>query len=788
MHAMPRVRMLLSIPVLALMLLGCSTRAAALLDAAEVLDAPQHDDDDARVDAPPPDAGTRYTALVDPRIGTAGPGKNINCFPGAILPWGMVSASPDTTPSSGSPATGNHAAGYLAEDDLIQGFSHTRLQGTSTPDLGSVLLMPAVGPLASLIGEKGYRSSYDRASEQAEPGYYAVTLERPHVRAELTATRRGAHHRYTFLAAPADGVGEVVLDLGHALLNVPLLDGELHVDGPTVEGYTVPAGRFSGPSQGGLRTYFSIRFDPAPIAVSTWHDGVVDGTLARSGRKIGAVLSFAVAAGTQVHARVGISYVDVAGARGNREAELGQLDFEATRRAASDAWERELDAVRFEGGSSAQRTVMATALYHSFVVPSLVTDVDGRYRGYDNAIHTAGFDYHTNFSMWDTYRTVHPLLALVRRDQQRHLTRSLIQMAREGGYYPRWSMGHGYPNITAGSPADIVVAESYLRGVDGFDASEALDLMLEEIDHPPPPGHPHSGREGLAAYLAHGYVPVGTQVPGVGPRVVVRTLEYSIADAAIANLARALGRDADAARASQWAKSYATLWDPSTAVFRGRNADGSWYSPFDAFNDNGDLYYGANALQYAWLVPHDMPGLVALHGSPELFVERLSSFFEQAAIAFSAGQRSRYYTHENEPDLHAMYLFLAAGRPDLTQRWVEWATTQFYSTARDGLPGNEDAGTLSAWYVLSALGLYPVTSTDLWLIGRPQFRRVTLAVAGGPLVIEAPDASPTRPYVRNVTLNGTPLPHPWIHHSALAAGGTLHFDMSDHPAPWGTTW
>jgi len=764
-----------------LLLVGLSACSdpAAVLDASAP-DAPRPDD------AAAPDAGPRYTALVDPLIGTAGPSKNINCFPGAILPWGMVSASPDTMPSSGTPATGNHAAGYLSEDDLILGFSHTRLQGTSTPDLGSVLLVPAVGDPVSLITEAGYRSPYDRASEQAEPGYYAVTLQRPDVRAELTATRRGAHHRYTFLSAPADGVGQVVLDLGHALLNVPVLDGELHVDGAVIEGFAVPSGRFSGPSQGGLRTYFSIRFDPPPIAVVTWRDSVVDGTTSRSGRKIGAVVSFAVAAGAEVHARVGISYVDVAGARGNREAELAQLDFEATRRAASDAWQRELESVSFEGGSDAQRTIMATALYHSFVVPTLVTDVDGRYRGYDNAIHTASFDYHTNFSMWDTYRTVHPLLALVRRDQQRNLTRSLIQMAREGGYYPRWSMGHGYPNITAGSPADIVVAESYLRGVDGFDAGEALDLMLKEIDDPPPAGHPHSGREGLASYLANGYVPVGTQVPGVGARVVVRTLEYNIADGAIANLARALGRDADAARASAWASSYATLWDPSTAVFRGKNPDGSWYAPFDAFNDSGDLYYGANALQYAWLVPHDMLGLVALHGSPEVMAQRLSEFFEQAAIAFAAGQRSRYYTHENEPDLHAMYLFLAAGRPDLTQRWVEWASTLFYSTARDGLPGNEDAGTLSAWYVLSAIGLYPVTSTDIWLIGRPQFPRVTLSVAGGALVIEAPDAGPDRPYVQSVTFDGAPLEHPWIRHAALAAGGVLHFEMSNQPGDWGT--
>jgi predicted alpha-1,2-mannosidase len=682
------------------------------------------------VDAAPPDAAwARYTELVDPFIGTTGASKNQNCFPGAVLPWGMVAVSPDTRPASGGIPTQNHAAGYLGEDELVVGFTHNRLQGTSTPDLGSVLVMPAVGEPATLVSEEGYRSPHDKSSEVAEPGYYAVTLTRPDVRAELTATRRAALHRYSFQGT---NDARVVVDLGHAMVDVNVADAAFTVDGATIEGFTQPSGRFSGPSPGGLRVYFSLRFEPAPVAVE------------QTGRV--AVASFAAG---EVLVSVGLSYVDVAGARANREVELGAQDFETIRAAASDAWQDELTAVRFEGGSEAERTIMATALYHSFVVPTQVTDVDGRYRGYDNAIHTADFDYHTNFSMWDTYRTVHPLLSLVRPDRQRDLTRSLIQMAREGGYYPRWSMGHGYPNITAGSPGAIVVAESILRGADGLDANEALDLMFKEIDSPPPPGHGHSGREGLAHYLSHGYVPVGTQVPGVGPRVVVRTLEYHIADLAIANLARALGRDEDATRAQAWADGYTTLWDPSFAVFRGRFADGSWWgAPFDPFTDHGDLYYGANARQYAWLVPQDPHGFVALHGTPEIFAARLDEFFTAAEAALAAGQRSKHYTHENEPDIHAMYLFLAAGRPDLAQKWIRWAAQRFYAPARDGLPGNEDAGTLSAWYVLSAIGLFPVTSTDVWWIGRPAFPRTVLRVAGGDLVIEAPGAGVDKPYVQ----------------------------------------
>jgi predicted alpha-1,2-mannosidase len=271
----------------------------------------------------------------------------------------------------------------------------------------------------------------------------------------------------------------------------------------------------------------------------------------------------------------------------------------------------------------------------------------------------------------------------------------------------------------------------------------------------------------------------------VAPRVVVRSLEYNIADGAIANMARALGRTHDEQRARTWSQSYKTLWDANLGVFRGRNADGSWFGPSDEFNNNGDVYYGANAIQYSWLAPHDMFGLLALHGSRDTFIGRLTRFFEEAKKQLDAGQGSRFYTHNDEPDVHAMYLFLAGGRPDLTQRWVEWASQQFYGTGRDGLSGNEDAGTLSAWYALSAIGLYPVTATDVWLIGRPAFPRIALAVGSAKLVIEAPDASPERPYVRSVTLDGQPLVHPWLRHEQIANGGHLRFEMSAEPQEWG---
>jgi predicted alpha-1,2-mannosidase len=275
-------------------------------------------------------------------------------------------------------------------------------------------------------------------------------------------------------------------------------------------------------------------------------------------------------------------------------------------------------------------------------------------------------------------------------------------------------------------------------------------------------------------------------VPGVGARVIVRSLEYNVADAAIAALARALGRTSDAARAAAWSQSYKTIWDPTTNVFRGRNKDGSWVTPFDPLNSDEGLYYGANALQYSWLVPQDMLGLRALHGSPDKLVAHLTTFFEEAEAAITNGQAQKWYIHGNEPDIHSMYLFLAGGRPDLTQKWVDWAARRFYSTARDGLPGNEDAGALSAWYVLSAIGLYPVTATSVWLVGRPQFPHTELTVGDKTVVIDAPGAGPGRFYVENVTWNGVALAHPWLQHADVAKGGTLKFQMSDQPGTWGT--
>lgn len=753
-------------------------------------DPPPETDAGGPTDAGPPatDAGPDLRLdregadLVDPFIGTGSIAFfSANCFPGAVRPFGMVSASPDTQTETGA-AWFDHAAGYHYDDDLLQGFSHHRLQGTSTPDLGTVLLTPAAGDAASLVDPAARLHRFAKDDEEASPGYYALRLDELGVRAELTATTRAAHHRYTFDAAVEQP--RVVLDLGHSLLRSEITAASVDVTGVAqIEGTATVSGRASSNAPGGMTSHFYLEVRPTPTAIGTFGGGAYDeATSARTGTDVGAVLSFEPGVG-EVEIRIGLSWVDIDGARGNLAAEIPEWTFDTVRSDARAAWESQLGRVRFEGGSGAEREIMATALYHSFIVPNVYQDVDQRYRGLDGEVHTADFAYHSNFSMWDTYRTVHPLLALADPDRQLDMARSLMRMGEDGGYVPRWPMGHAYTNITVGSPADIVLAESVLMGL-ALDGDAVLDMLLRHADAPVPGAHPFGGRDAMASYLSLGWVPADET-----GRSVSRTLENVVSDGAIARLARSVGRDAVADDFEARARNYENLWDPELRVFRGRNADGSWAEPFDpiAYQSLG-LFYGTNALQYGWHTPHDPLGLVGLFGSPEAMEADLLAFFEQGREELEnpgplwGVAPNFYYNHANEPDVHAAYLFHAVGRPDLAQEWADWIARSWYSDDPAGIRGNEDAGTLSAWYVLTQLGLFPMHGTGRWWIGRPAFDRAELAVANGTLVIERVGSGV---YVESVSIDGAPLTQPWVEHATLAAGPTIVFTMSETPGAFG---
>ena len=764
-----------------------TTEDAALPDDAAV---PDDTPDIAEVDAGPV-VPERMVDLVRPLVATGGIGFGVGSgVPGPKAPFGMIHPSPDGTGEMGIPPY--HCGGYHASDDTILGFSQTHLYGVGIPDYGFIPLMPTAGPLdASMTAEGAYASAFAKEDEEAHPAYYGVTLADHGVLAELTATTRAAHHRYTFPPGVPAGERLVVMDLAHAAPDCSVSDGALVVSegGAALEGWVRGVGGFTG-RYGGLPVYFVARFDRPPQAWATWAgEDFGPGVGAREGADTGALLAFDGAEVVEV--QIAISFVDVDGARANLDAEMPAWDFDGTRQATEDAWEQELSVVRVEGGTPDERSILATALYHAFMMPNVFTDTDGAYRGFDKEVHQAeGFVYYSDFSMWDTYRTEHPLLALLQPARARDMMVSLLTMAEQGGGLPKWPQGIGYTGCMVGSPAHIVLADAYLRGVTGFDAHAALAQMAIEASGQLPPGTSAPRRSGIEAYLAKGYVDIEASGGSVA-----RTMEYAIADFAISRLAEALGEYDQAALFGPRGANYRNLWDAETAFFRGRHADGSWADLDPLVWES--YYTEGTAWQYLWLAPHDIDGLVDLFGSPEALVAKLETFFDEGRAELEYRRAHvedepvlqvlppEYYWHGNEPDIHAAYIFARAGRPELTQRWVRWIAETLYGTGPDGIAGNDDCGTLSAWYVWSAMGLYPIAGDDLYLVGAPLFPHIEADLADGTLVVDAPGASAANPYVQSVTVDGAPLDEPWFRHALISGGATLVFEMGPEPSAWG---
>jgi predicted alpha-1,2-mannosidase len=418
-------------------------------------------------------------------------------------------------------------------------------------------------------------------------------------------------------------------------------------------------------------------------------------------------------------------------------------------------------------------------------MPTVFNDANGEYLGFDRQVHrTTDFRYFTDLSLWDTFRTTHPLYTLTAPKDQRDMVVSLIKMLEQGGWLPRWPSGHGYSNSMLGTPADIVIAESYLKGIRDFDVEKAYQAMQRTALAPTPPGAAFSGREGVEHYLQHGYCPSGLMEESVA-----RTLEFAWADSAIANLAEALGHREDAELFRKHSQFYRNLWNPATQYFQPRDVEGKFFEPFKPllltyFDRKGEFtkdYVEGSALQWRWGAPYDTEGMIALFKSREYFVGELNGFFARSSPAMGRWNPGPYYWHGNQPDIHAAYLFNDAGRPDLTQKWVRWILDNKYGDGYDGLDGNDDGGTLSAWYVLSALGLYPVAGSDTYQLGAPLFEKAEVRLKGEPLVIAAENYLAANRYVQKVWLNHQPLDRPWIKHSEIQDGGVLRFEMSAGP-------
>ncbi|WP_422513714.1 GH92 family glycosyl hydrolase [Sphingomonas sp. 3-13AW] len=730
---------------------------------------------------------------VDPRIGTGGEGHT---FPGAVAPFGMVQLSPDTDTGCEIRECYPHAAGYRYDDPTIQGFSHTHFSGSGHSDLGDFLVMPVSGDVVPLEpGDpkqpgSGYRSRFSHADEVAQPGYYAVTLTDPRVRAEMTAGTRVGVHRYTFAK---DKAAHLLLDLRSSLYNYPgkILWSSLRMrpDG------TMTGSRTTRGWAAGRQLYFAMRFS-APVKdhafVSTEKDVKYKGFQApgrgsdavaeRSGQALVARLDFGNL-DAPLEVTVAISSVDEAGAIANLESESG--GFEAVRSATRGAWEKALSAVEIEAPEPMRRNLY-TALYHTLIAPSVAGDVDGRYRGPDNAVHKAeGFTFRSTFSLWDTFRAEHPLLTLVAPEKANSdMIRSLIasQKVSPDGILPVWQFQGRETWTMIGYHAVPVIADAYLKGIGGFDPNEALDAMIASATYAP--------YGGLGDYQKLGYVPIDRE-----PEAASKTVEYAYDDWTIARMAEKLGRTDVAkqfyARAGNWRNSF----DPKTGFVRARKSDGAFRTPFDPTAINyGSDYTEGNAWQYSWFVPQDQAALFRAMGGDAKTIAKLDAMFEYdnskldyshaEDIAGLIGQ----YIHGNEPSHHVAYLYAHAGAPWRTQARLKQIVDSQYKPTPDGLSGNDDLGQMSAWLMFTGLGFYPVTPGSLeYVIGRPFVDRAALNLPNGKrFTVVTEGLNDANLYVGKVFLNGKPLPRTYLRHDEIMAGGELRFLMQATPnRSWG---
>jgi len=709
---------------------------------------------------------TELYEAVSPFIGTGGLGFGQgSTYPGPALPFGMIHPGPDTTAPGGAPAFA-HCSGYWWDDGLIEGFSLTRMHGTGVPDYGTIGIMPVNGMTDGRRDEEGYRAGFDHAEEEAVPGYYRVRLDSG-IDVEISTSRRAAIFRFTF---PDDADPVVLVDLEHTLGEGQISGAETVVDhaGGQLSAQVHLDGDLSG-RFGGFDLFAQAAFDPLPTRSGVWDDqGLRPDEPTAAGTDVGAWLGFPPGTRT-VQLRVAISFVDGAGAAANLDSEIPSCDFDRVRQAADHAWRVALGKVEVWGADDQEATELATALYHTQLMPTLMSDVDGRALDATGQIVTSARPRFSDFSLWDTYRTLHPWLILTEHDHNELFAASLIAMASEGGAVPRWSLAHGDAHCMIGSPGEIVLAGSAAKGVTLDDEQRAYDLSRVAAFGPSP--GPCGGRGAIEDYLALGYVPAD----GHGGSVS-KTQEYAAADGALAAWAQRLGRDADAVELEARAASWQRLYDPELGFFRGKNSDGSWADWYGA-HGQADIYTEGTAWQYLWMVPHDIEGLAAILGGQTKARARLGELFRLSAAEEGVLGFRKYYWHGNEPDLIAPWLFAAWGAPNESIRWIDWAVDEFYGTGPDGLAGNDDGGTLSAWLLFAAAGIYPVAGFDRYIVAAPRFPRVVLHRPSGDLRIEAfPDPRIHHRVVEG-RLDGRLLEGPFLTHDQLVGEHELSFRM-----------
>ncbi len=802
---------------------------------------------------------------VNPFIGTY---KEGHAFPGACLPFGMVQLSPDNG------YRGVKAYNYAEKSILGFSHTHLSGTGPYTlTNYNNILVMPIVGDLkifpATLkdplkVAErnletrldnisveeqqkmermpaderkekmrilfeeekekaereltkqgfdpakpvKGYESAYSHDEEEASPGYYAVNLKDYKVKTEMTVTERAGFHRYTF---PETNEGHFIIDVTHSI--TPGREAYVKILNETqIEGYVV--GDMEGNHSRPLKCYFFAEFNKPFSSSGTWYgEDIQPGIKEASGtNRVGAFVNFSTFEGEQILLKVGISYVSIEGARNNLATEIPHWDFEKVRKQAQNIWNEKLNKINVKGGSEDEKTSLYTSVYHSLMFPRTFSDVDGSYFShFDNSVHqTNGKPYYVDFSLWDTYRAQHPLLAYLEPERQNEMINTFLEMYDQGGRLPLYvSYKNYYMKVMIGDHATSVIVDSYMKGIRNYDIEKAYEAMRKNALEP---GKKESSRTGLNYYKELGYCPADKVRESVSV-----TMEYAYDDWCLAQIAKDLGKNNDYDLFIERAQNYKNLYDKTTGFMRPRKADGSWLEMCketpEIIKTEGHQYYScfdplwvgvspsrhfteSNAWQYLWHIPHDVQGLMNLLGGRRNFINKLDTLFtmtpdesgpEYAPLYSKIGQ----YVHGNEPVHHVGYLYNYAGEPWKTQKWIHRIRKEKYLAAPDGLCGNDDMGQMSAWYIFSAMGFYPVApGQNVFVIGTPLFDEITLNLGEfyghKSFTVKAEGISPENFYIQSASLNGKPFTKTWISHDEIINGGTLIFKMGPEPnKEWG---
>jgi len=698
------------------------------------------------------ESAVRYTDYVDTHIGSGGHG---HVFMGANVPYGMVQLGPTSVPESW-----DWCSGYHESDSTVIGFSHTHLEGTGIGDLFDVTVMPVVGDVTYARGNdsipgSGIWSYADRSKEISVPGYYSVPLTRYNVLAELTATNRVGMHRYTF---PASDSAAIVFDLQNG--GCWDKSTETHLEAPDsthIQGY-----RYSTGWAKDQKVYFVAEISKP---MSSWE---------LKGNNMYGRASFATDSAEQILMKVAISPVSIEGAKANLETELPGWDFDATRENADKEWNKELARIKITTNDSIERTKFYSALYRTMIVPATFNDVDGSYRGADLKVHKGDKNEpnYTVFSLWDTYRAALPLTSIINPELSGKLANTMVRIAEQQGRLPVWHLWANETDCMIGNPGIIAVADAIVKKAPGLDREKAYASLLKTAA---------DTARGAGLRAQYGFIPCDKF-----NEAIAYDMEYAIADGAIARAAEAMGDTAIMREFTERSHSYRNYFDPATRFIRGRMTDGSWRTPFSPFHTEhrADDYCEGNAWQYTWLVPQDIEGLEKCFGSREALISKLDSLFIVSSelegsdaspdISGLIGQ----YAHGNEPSHHTLYLYSMLGQPDKTAEKVRYVCRNLYKAAPDGISGNEDAGQMSAWYILSSLGFYQVEpASGRYWFGSPMWDKAEFAVPGGTFTIRTVNNSNDNIYIRSVKLNGKTYNKPYILHDDIMKGGELVFEM-----------